>query len=168
MIPSQDAPCMLGWKEKVTLPAWGLTLNALIDPVSPISTLAVERVDTMGHMRDSQGRRRLVLRLVVPRAQGRRGLKVVYAFYSRRTRLGEGLGRCYIVKVPLALGDLSWDAELALIPARRRQYFLRLGRSDLEGRFQVDPGLSYCHPPQRTEYSPEPRLPMPESGDPAE
>ena len=168
MSTKRQEPTLIGWREQVALPAWGLTLKALVDPASPLSTLAVERVETMGQMRDGQGRRRLVLRIVVHGAQGKRGLREVYAFYSRRTRLGEGLGRCYVVRTRVALGELSWEAELALVPAGRRRYFLRLGRADLIGRFRVDPALSYRHPPAVAEYRPEPSLPLPGSADSSE
>jgi len=154
---------LIGWKEKVGLPAWGLTLRALVDPASPLSTLAVERAEPLRRMRDNQGRRRLVLRLAVPMARGRGRLKVVYAFYQRRTRLGEGLGRCYVVKLPLRLGEHEWQGELALVPAQRRQHFLHLGRADLAGRFRVDPGRSYLHQAPPAAFAPEPSLPLPEA-----
>jgi hypothetical protein len=153
---------LLGWKEIVGFPAWGLTLKALIDPASPLSTLAVEQVSPLRSMRDAAGKRRLVLRLAVPMARGRGRLKIVHAFYHRRTRLGEDLGRCYVVRVPVCLGRWEWEAELALLlGAARRQHFLHLGRADLAGRFRLDPALSYLHAPARHRFEPEPSLPLP-------
>jgi hypothetical protein len=152
---------LLGWKERVALPAWGLAFKALVDPVSALSTLAVERVERVGRMRDEEGRLRLVLRLEVPMGQGRQRAKQVYAFYRRRTRLGEGLGRCMVVRAALALGDCAWEADLALVPSRR-QYFLHLGRADLAGRFRVDPGRVYLHPLSKRGFQPSPLLPLPE------
>jgi hypothetical protein len=156
-------PVLLGWKEKVGLPAWGFTLRALMDPASPLSTLAVEHAAPLGRVRDAAGRRRLVLRLAVPVAQGRGRLKVVYAFYQRRTSLGEGLGRCCVIRTPLRLGELEWEGELALVPAERRQYFLHLGRGDLAGRFCLDPGRAYLHSASALDFTPEPSLPLPEA-----
>lgn len=153
---------LVGWKERVQLPDWGLTLRALVDPVSPLSTLSVEYVERLGRMRDAEGRSRLVLRLDVPLARGKDRLRRVHAFYHRRTRLGEGLGRCFVVRTPLRLGDLVWDCELALVP-RRRQYFLHLGRADLAGRFRLDPALSYLHPVRRQRFAASPLLPLAES-----
>jgi hypothetical protein len=139
-----------------------MTLKALMDPSAPLSTLAVERVDAMGRIRDKNGRRRLVLRLAVPMAQGKGRLKIVHAFYHRRTRLGEVSGRQYVVKIPLHLGEEQFEAELALLPATRRQHFLHLGREALAGRFLVDSSESYVHrlPTKRDE--PDPFLPIPE------
>lgn len=150
----------LGWKERVSLADWGLTLKALIDPTSPLSTLAVEHVERMGRMRDEEGHRRLVLRLDVPVGRGRERLRQVYAFYQRRTRLGEGLGRCYVIRTRMRLGDSEWEGELALVPSRH-QYFLQLGRADLAGRFRVDPALSYQHPLKKQPFRPSPLLPLP-------
>ena len=155
----EERESLLGWKERVNLPDWGLTLKALVDPVSPLSTLAVEHVERMGRMKDESGRSRLVLRLDVPVAQGRQRLRQVFAFYHRRTRLGEGLGRCTVIRTPLRLGEFEWEGELALVPSRR-QYFLHLGRADLAGRFTLDPALTYLHPVQRQRFAPSPLLPL--------
>lgn len=152
---------LLGWKERVSIPEWGMTLKALVDPVSPLSTLAVEHVERLGRVRDESGRRRQVLRLDVPVARGKGRLRQVYAFYHRRTRLGEGLGRCDVVRARVHLGALAWEVELALVPSRR-QYFLHLGRADLVGRFRVDPALAYLHPVLKRKYTPSPLLPLPE------
>ncbi len=154
-----DVDTLLGWKERVTLPDWGMTLKALVDPVSPLSTLAVEHVERMGRMKDDSGRSRLVLRLDVPVAQGRQRLRQVFAFYHRRTRLGEGLGRCTVIRTPLRLGEFEWEGELALVPSRR-QYFLHLGRADLAGRFLLDPSRSYLHPVKRQPFTPSSHLPL--------
>jgi hypothetical protein len=163
MSASPDDLQLIGWKEKVTFPAWGFTLKALIDPTTQISTLAVERVEDLGPMRDPSGRRRNVLRLVVPMARGRSRMRVVHAFYHRRTDLGEELGRCHVVMVPLRLGKLEWEAELALVPSKRRQYFLHLGRSDLRLRFLIDSDKSYLHLTKKGRFVPEPLLPLPET-----
>lgn len=150
---------LLGWKERVTLADWGITLKALVDPVSALSTLSVGRVERLGRMRDADGRRRLVLRLEVPVGRGRGRFQPVHAFYLRRTRLGEGLGRCFVIRTRLALGEHVWEGELALVPSRR-QYFLHLGRGDLAGRFRLDPALSYLHPVRRRGVAPAPLLPL--------
>jgi hypothetical protein len=155
-------PALLGWKEKVHFPSWNLTLKALMDPASALSTLAVERVEALGRMKDERGRRRRVLRLAVPVARGKERVKRVYAYYHRRTRLGEGLGRCYVVKVPVRIGSRSLELELALVPAQRRRYFLHLGRGDLAGRFRLDPAQAYRHAVLRRPFEPEPSLPLPE------
>lgn len=152
---------VIGWKERVGLPEWGLALKALVDPVSALSTLAVERVERVGRLRDEEGRLRLVLRLEVPVGRGRQRVKQVYAFYRRRTRLGEGLGDCLVVRTALALGEQLWEGELALVPSRR-QYFLHLGRADLAGRFRVDAARAYAHPLRRRAFQPSPLLPLPE------
>lgn len=156
--PGRGLP-LLGWKERVTFPDWGITLKALVDPVSALSTLSVARVERLGRMRDTDGRRRLVLRLEVPVGQGRGRLHQVHAFYARRTRLGEGLGRCFVIRTHLALGEHSWKGELALVPSRR-QYFLHLGRGDLAGRFCLDPARSYLHPVHRRGAAASPLLPL--------
>ncbi len=152
----------VGWKERVHFPLWGMTLKALLDPSAPLSTLAVERVDSLGRMRDEDGRRRLVLRLAVPMARGKGRLKVVYAYYHRRTRLGEVPGRHYVVKIPLRLGANRFEAELALLPAERRQHFLHLGREAMAGRFLVDASASYLHKLPTKAPDPDPFLPLPE------
>ncbi|MCB1162445.1 MAG: RimK/LysX family protein [Candidatus Krumholzibacteriia bacterium] len=155
----QATPPLVGWKERVTLPDWGITLKALMDPVSPLSTLSVPRVERVGRMRDPDGRRRLVLRLEVPVGRGQGRLQPVHAFYVRRTRLGEGLGRCFVVQARLALGEQIWEGELALVPSRR-QHFLHLGRADLAGRFRLDPARSYLHPVRARRAAPAPLLPL--------
>lgn len=160
-----DPEIRVGWKEKVQFPRWSMTLKALLDPSAPLSTLAVERVEVMGRMRDEEGRRRLVLRLAVPVAQGKSRVKRVHAFYHRRTRLGEVPGRQYVVKIPLRLGETVFEAEVALLPAERRQHFLHLGREALAGRFLVDSSAAYlCRlPVLAPPTDPDPLLPMGET-----
>ena len=152
----------VGWKERVQFPLWGMTLKALLDPTAPLSTLAVERVESLGRMRDEEGRRRLVLRLAVPVAQGKGRLKLVYAYYHRRTKLGEVAGRQYVVKIPLQLGEQRFEAEVALLPAERRQHFLHLGREALAGRFILDASASYLHKLPAKTLDADPYLPLPE------
>ncbi|MCP4548935.1 MAG: hypothetical protein GY835_20975 [bacterium] len=163
-LAGQESP-FLGWKEKVSFPAWGLTLNTLIDPSATLSTLIVTGVEPLGKIRDSDGRRRQVLRLAVPMAHGRDRLKIVYAFYHRRTRLAEQAERCYVIQAPMKLGEWEWEGELALLPGSRPRYFLHLGRSCLAGRFMLDPAEAYLHKPVRREFRPSVNLPLPESGD---
>jgi len=151
----------VGWKERVKIPAWGLTLKALLDPGAPLSTLVVEGVEALGRVRDDEGRRRLVLRLAVPVARGKSRLKVVHAFYHRRTRLGEAPGRAYVVKLPLRLGDQRFEAEVALLEGlSRRQHFLHLGREALSGRFLIDPSEAYLHRVRPHGAEKDPMLPL--------
>ena len=153
----------IGWKERVKIPAWGLTLKALMDPGAPLSTLVVEGVEPVGRVRDETGRKRLVLRLAVPVARGKSRLKVVHAFYHRRTRLGEADGRQYVVRLPILLGRTRFEAEVALLPGlSRSQHFLHLGREALAGRFLVDPSEVYLHRVASHRADPDPFLPLPE------
>jgi len=160
-----DPEIRVGWKERVQFPRWGMTLKALLDPSAPLSTLAVEHVEALDRMRDEEGRRRLVLRLAVPMARGKSRVKRVHAFYHRRTKLSEVPGRQYVVKIPLRLGDSIFEAEVALLPAERRQHFLHLGREALAGRFLVDASASYlCRLPALAPVLDQhPLLPLDES-----
>ncbi|MDP6419161.1 MAG: RimK/LysX family protein [Candidatus Krumholzibacteria bacterium] len=151
----------IGWKEKVAFPTWGMSLRARVEPSEALSTLSVERVEAIGRVRDEEGRRRLVLKILVPLARGKSRSKTVHAFYHRRTRLGEAEGRHYVIRVPLRVGGTLQEAELALLPSERRQHFLHLGRELLSGRFLVDSSVSYLHRIPRTSLEADPLLPLP-------
>lgn len=152
---------IIGWKERVSFPNWGVALKALIDPGAPLSTLEVRDIKAAGRVRDKTGRRRLVLQIAVPLAHGDR-VKTVYAFYERRSLLSEAGGTTYVVRLPLRLGDFEWEADIALLRSRkRRRHFLHLGREAAAGRFLVDTSRAYMHKLKPSTEKAEPFLPLP-------
>ncbi len=51
----------------------------------------------------------------------------------------------YVIRVPIAMGDTSWDVEVTLANRDSMGYRMLLGREAMVGRTLVDPGSRFAH-----------------------
>jgi hypothetical protein len=156
-------PPVFGWREHVTLPAWGIgRLRAKLDTGARTSALHVEDVDELeaGDLSDVPGHERTdpdlpVVRfhvLVGPRAAPRR-VEVVTPVVGHTT-IRDTRARPEhrpIVRTRVVCGPLDREIEISLTDRTGMNFRLLLGRLALEGEALVDParGFRVSDPPAR-------------------
>ena len=138
-------PGLLGWREWVQLPTLGVDwIKAKVDTGARTSSL---------HAFDI---RRLVqdgapwVRFTIHPWQGsREGAVTVECRLvdTRSVKSSSGVAEPRpVIRVPLAIGDKTYDIDLTLTSRDEMGFRMLLGREALRGRYQVDPGRSYLAP----------------------
>ena len=147
----------LGWREWLALPALGIvSIKAKIDTGARSSALHVEALETFHeggvlHVRFAVRVRRRGDQLVACRAQ-----------VSDRRRVTDSGGHeseRWFIRTDIVLAGQRFSADMNLSDRRSMLFPLLIGRSTLDGRFNVDPALSYtCPRPVREAPVPCPPL----------
>jgi hypothetical protein len=150
------ADCInLGWREWLALPTLGIAaIKAKLDTGARSSALHVEALETFRH--GGQLQVRFVVR---PRRRGSRIIACSAPVLDRRpvTDSSGHRGERWFIQADIVLAGWRFDVEMNLTDRRAMLFPLLLGRSALEGRFRVDPALSYTSP-----RPPRPVRPNPE------
>ncbi|MEO7432416.1 MAG: RimK/LysX family protein [Dokdonella sp.] len=143
----------LGWREWLALPSLGIpSIKAKLDTGARSTSLHVESLETL----TIEG----VLHVRFTVRTRRRGSRVVDCsapVCDRRSVTDSGGRRAdrWFIRADLLLGGECFPVEMNLTDRRTMLFPLLLGRSALEGRFRVDPSLSYTCPrplrPARTD-----------------
>ncbi len=131
----------VGWREWVGLPTLGvLAVKAKLDTGARTSALHVCWLQSFLHQGQTWVRFHLhPLRndthLIVGQAP----------VVDRRwiTDSGGHREQRWVISTALQLGQQCWDIELSLTARDQLQFRLLLGRTALQGRFLIDPALSY-------------------------
>jgi hypothetical protein len=131
---------MVGWREYVDLPDWGLEMIvAKVDTGARSSAIDVASVEEI-----EGGRVRF--QVVVDRKRRRR--KTLEADIVRRTRVRSSFGKSherFFVETTIELAGRRLAAEIGLVNRRSMLCRMLLGRKSLEGAFVVDPSRAYIH-----------------------
>jgi hypothetical protein len=134
-------PVTLGWREWLTLPALGIgAIKAKLDTGARSSSLSVVSLETF----DRGGR--LHVRFVVrTRRRGGRLVPCEAPVVDRRpvTDSGGHTSERWFIRTEIALATARFEADINLTDRREMLFPLLVGRSALEGRFRIDPELSY-------------------------
>lgn len=133
---------VIGWREWVALPEWGITrIKAKVDTGARSSAMhayALERYEEDG--------RTMVSFEVHPKQRSALGtVRVLAPMIDERTVRNPG-GRSEIrpvVRTQLGWRDALWHIELTLTRRDEMGFRLLLGRHSMRGRALVDPGRSY-------------------------
>ncbi len=134
----------LGWREWLALPKFGIgAIKAKLDTGARSSALHVETLETFRH--DGVLQVRFVVR---PRRRSMRLLTCSAVVLDRRAVTDSGGRRAerWFIHAQIALAGQMFVTEINLTDRRAMLFPLLLGRSALEGRFRVDPALSYTLP----------------------
>jgi hypothetical protein len=144
-VPSSPLP-VLGWKEHVELPDWGLRLRGKLDTGARSSALHVANFEEVG-VHDAEGHLLPVVRFDV--VLGRRdtprhheieapvvGHKVVRDTGARAERRP-------VVRTRLLCGPLDTQADITLTDRTGMIFRMLLGRLTLEHQCVVDPAHGY-------------------------
>ncbi|MEO6967003.1 MAG: RimK/LysX family protein [Rhodanobacteraceae bacterium] len=138
---SDSAPLILGWRERVALPRFGIaSLKAKLDSGARSSALHVETLETFD--REGETWLRFVLR------PGRRHPRRVQCEARARDRraVTDSSGNVterWFIETEVALAGLLFRAEISLTDRRDMLFPMLLGRTALTGRIIVDPARSY-------------------------
>lgn len=141
-------PHILGWREWLALPTLGIgAIKAKLDTGARTSSLCVVSAETF----ESDGR--LHVRFAVrPRRRGGRVITCEAPVIDRRpvTDSGGHTSERWFVRTEIVLANERFEADINLTDRRAMLFPLLLGRSALDGRFRIDPALSYTSPKPHT------------------
>lgn len=146
-----DLP-VLGWKEHVALPEWGIRrLRAKLDTGARSSALHVEELETVEH-HVVDGRRLPVLRftlLVGSRDAPRRVTVTAPAVDLRRVRdTGARAEHRPVVRTRVCCGPMDREADITVTDRTGMNFRMLLGRLTLDRACLVDPTHGYRHTPR--------------------
>jgi hypothetical protein len=134
----------LGWRERLALPQLGIgTLKAKLDTGARSSSLHVDTLESF--QRD--GATWLRFNIHVGRRQPV-DVRCEAPALDRRTVTDTGGRRTerWFIRSEVQLAGQMFDIDINLTDRRHMLFPLLLGRSALNGRFAVDPSLSYTQP----------------------
>jgi hypothetical protein len=140
---------MLGWREWVALPEFGIDfIKAKVDTGARTSALHAFYLEPF-----KRGGEPWVRFGIHPR-QGSPE-KVVHCeapVADRRTVTDSGGHRekRYVIETPVKLGDHTVTVEVTLTDRENMRFRMLLGRTAMRGNFMVDPGRSYLAGPKPT------------------
>jgi hypothetical protein len=137
--PSQQLPLIIGWRETVALPDWGIhQIKTKMDTGARTSAIHVDNiVELPGN--------RVRFDVIVRPAIGDRPAELVpvEAEIARISRVRPTTGRRQhriVVKTRMQLGRVVREIEISMVSRHGMLCRLLLGRSALAGLFVIDPG----------------------------
>ena len=161
----QSPPPVLGWKEHVLLPEWGLRLRAKLDTGARSSALHVTELEERGeHVDPATGEPFPIVRFdVVLGTRSRPEHHEVEApvIGHRVVRdTGARAERRPVVRTRIVCGPLDREAEITLTDRTGMNFRMLLGRLTLQHQCVVDPAHGYLggRPPRRAAGSRAPHL----------
>jgi hypothetical protein len=137
--PKTDGRIVIGWREHVALPQWGVTyLKAKVDTGARTSAIDVAAIEEL------EGER-VAFSLVQDRRREVEPLRVVTDIV-RRSRVKSSFGATHdrlIVSTLIRLGSVEKPIELSLVCRKNMLCRMLIGRKALEPEFLVDPSHRY-------------------------
>ena len=134
-----DGKVVLGWREWVSLPDWGIKkIRAKIDTGARTSAIHVSEMEMVGEDR--------IRFSVVVRERPERRVRWVEAELSRSSRVKPSSGTPQtrpVVVTRMLLGGVECDIELSLVCREGMLCRMLVGRTAMEGNFFVDPAHRY-------------------------
>ncbi|MCA9272484.1 MAG: ATP-dependent zinc protease [Phycisphaerales bacterium] len=136
---ASDPLIRIGWRERVDLPAWGLTgVRAKIDTGARTSVIDVAEIEYLdeGHVRFE----------VVWRQTPERQTKWIEAEAVRTSRVKPSTGELQervVCKTLLRVGEIEREIEVGLVCRKNMRCRMLIGRKALDGLFLVDPSQVY-------------------------
>ena len=130
---------IIGWKESVDLPEWGIRhITVKVDTGARRSAIDVDNIKELG-------KGKIQFDIAVDR-KNRDLTKTVVANILHNTHVRSSNGEQserYFVETLIAIGEQTRQIELSLISRHQMTYRMLLGRKALEGMFIVDPSQAY-------------------------
>jgi hypothetical protein len=128
---------VIGRREVVRLPDWGVRLRAKVDTGARSSALDVDDVEALPGDR-------VRFSIVLKRDRSRRVRVEAPVARLGRVRPSSGVTQLrYFVETRIQIGDVLKPVEISLVPRRGMLCRMLLGRSALVGDFLVDPDATY-------------------------
>ncbi|MCM8536537.1 MAG: RimK/LysX family protein [Lentisphaeraceae bacterium] len=127
---------IIGWREWIDLPEWGLRLKAKIDTGAKSSSLdvvAVKRVENNIHYTVRLSRKKShTLDVVSPLHR----MTIVKSSNGQRQER-------YFVLLPIVLGGIAKNIEVSLACRKNMLHRMLLGREALQEHFLIDAGVDH-------------------------
>jgi hypothetical protein len=143
--PSSTLP-VLGWKEHVELPEWGLRLRGKLDTGARSSALHVANFEEVG-VHDAEGHLLPVVRfdVVLGRRDAPRHHEIEAPVVGHKVvrDTGARAERRPVVRTRLVCGPLDTEADITLTDRTGMIFRMLLGRLTLEHHCVVDPAHGY-------------------------
>jgi hypothetical protein len=143
--PSDGLP-VLGWKEHVELPDWGLRLRGKLDTGARSSALHVTSLEEVG-VHDAEGHLMPVVRfdVVLGRRDAPRHHEIEAPVVGHKVvrDTGARAERRPVVRTRVVCGPLDTHADITLTDRSGMIFRMLLGRLTLEGHCVVDPAHGY-------------------------
>lgn len=142
-----DVP-ILGWKEHVVLPEWGLRLRGKLDTGARSSALHVTAMEEMGHDTDAASGERLSMvrfDVVLGRKSNPVHHEVTAPIIGHKVvrDTGARAETRPVVRTRIVCGPLDVVADVTLTDRTGMNFRMLLGRLTLEHRAVVDPARGY-------------------------
>jgi hypothetical protein len=137
-----NQPVIIGWREWVELPSWGIRIRAKADTGAKSSAIDCAEITEL-----PGDRVRFSVRL------DRKSKQLVTLeepiVLRKRVRSSTGQGRDRIfVKTTLVLGETEMDTFINLVCRKNMIHRMLLGRETLSGAFLVDSGVDHWATPK--------------------
>lgn len=133
-----NKPVIIGWKERVALPEWGIRqLVAKLDTGACVSAI---HVDSIEELPDGRVRFDVALRRDVSRT------RTVEAEVVRIAKIRPSHGKTQerqVVRTVLEIGGVAIEIELSLVCRKKMRRRMLLGRKAIAGLFVVDPSRAF-------------------------
>ncbi len=147
-----DAPLVLGWKERGSLPDLGVSrLRMKLDTGARSSALHVERMEVVGeHDVDGETFPRLRLELLVGSRDEpeRREVEVGAVAWKWVRDTGAKAERRPVIRTRIVCGPLDTVADVTITDRTGMNFRMLLGRLTLAGHCVVDPARGYVQTPR--------------------
>lgn len=138
MHEQQDGPVVVGWRELIAFPDWGVKrIRAKVDTGARTSAIHVEEIEELP---GDRVRFELVLR-----EKPERRIKWVEADLLRQSRVKPSHGETQqrlVVRARIRLGPVEREIEVGLVSRQHMLCRMLLGRTAMEGLL-VDPARRY-------------------------
>jgi hypothetical protein len=143
--PRREPPLIVGWKEYVALPEWGIgRLKAKIDTGARSCALHAEHIEPLPAVGTGPERLRLGLSLSRRRPDELLWVEAPVVRYKAVKNTSGARQLRPFVRMRIALGGREIETELGIANRERMLFRLILGRKFLEGTFLVDVGRRYA------------------------
>ncbi len=144
-----DDKILIGWREYVYLPDWGVTLRAKADTGARSSAIDVFHLEELSDSR---------VRFEVATDDRRSAPpKTIEAAVIRRARVMSSSGHSHervFVEARIRLAGTTMKTEVGLVNREKMRWRILLGRRSLEKQFVVNPGRCYVHGRRRRKKGP--------------
>lgn len=139
MSSSQSSPLIIGWRERVDLPEWGVRrIRAKIDTGARTSAIHVGQIEDL-----PDGRIRFE---IIWRERPTRRTKWVEADPIRETIVRPSSGQTQqrpVFRTKMILGGVEREIDVSVVCRRGMLCRMLIGRTALDGAFLVDPSRKY-------------------------